>query len=1143
MAQEQFRTQEPPVTFNTLPLTPPFALEGLTARVFPLRSSLDSLQRFCNSYLNFLPPEIGRFRAFVPYTYMMIIDYGRLAPVVANLGWFAQREIFFAVPVQWYKVINGQWQFHDWAVMTPYIFVDNDLSVPLGRTVFGWQKTIAQITPTVSNWIHNPIAPVSVATVSTMVFPELYQGRRLESRVLMEVERDGPITGVGIPLDTQNPVAPWMIASNLAQAMAGFGRDALGMLSGMGIMPMGSTSRPDNYVTMMRKMAEDTSPLRQPPTYHTINLKQFRRTGVPEQYCYQAVTDGPMRFSSFNGGALMGEDRIMLGDTSGGFSIKLSEWASLPIIDAFGLEVARRWQGDGVSVALLKPVMPFWYNVNMEYLAGMNLAWRIDDGRWRGNDGRPIEVTTKPVSAAVEADDKLFNTTLGSAVDSVAGPFQFSGTTIRVLPLLARREHLDAYLDRTLNSALADCVTGQAERFSLWAAPNDPTAVIAETAAEAKEPESGIVDGADPKAGEYGYVYLTASSFRDVTSKTNNIGDWAKFEVAFLVPVKRETWNATTGKFELAGVGLVPAFTYVDDTTAAIARSEVLGIVTSRAVFDLPASSWMSERGTENDRRQMLLRVNGEVLPAVGEGQGTRMGTLLDIIGSDTTAGISRYEGRVTADRWAAILVDEQARKKQTAHDNEDAIYTARHLALQILGNHVPVSLYTMKQFRDVTDPDNACYQAIISVPRVLDEVMDIHEIEQPMTVRIHEFPTEPIVATLGLIGKLVRDDGAGMVYAMQPVRPFSLNVTMDEELGIRLMSRAGKLDWMYSTELPSPLLTNDPFGGVSPSAEKALDEGDPRRLEKIVRVPRVVTTSGLRSLTASNPVLADARAALEAIDPQMIVESILSREWGNWSTKARWRKGRRTIVAAYEDMMAGVDAAHKLAAEKAFYQETLKQCLLPLGGRPMDIAQTMIDRILELESWNLKLDGPWSTLVGWGLDREYGWMYPSENRPPKPSRDEMFSTIKAFLDCLGAIAGLEIVGVPGTPDRSIDGAAIANEDRLAYLIGNVLSELKSIVDRDGATAAQPDDFQLASDEAFRLRAESKEAVALARQRVQLQREAVFNQLAKGAQKPDFCVRRDSAGPDRDRLFPIAESWDDDWYYGPRLLDHNEAPR
>ena len=73
-----------------------------------------------------------------------------------------------------------------------------------------------------------------------------------------------------------------MIASNLAQAAAGFGRDALGLLSGMGILPMGDVSRSDNYTTMMRKMAEDTSPMRAPPTYHTVNLKQFRRTGKPE---------------------------------------------------------------------------------------------------------------------------------------------------------------------------------------------------------------------------------------------------------------------------------------------------------------------------------------------------------------------------------------------------------------------------------------------------------------------------------------------------------------------------------------------------------------------------------------------------------------------------------------------------------------------------------------------------------------------------------------------------------------------------------------------------------------------------------------------------------------------------------------------
>jgi len=447
------------------------------------------------------------------------------------------------------------------------------------------------------------------------------------------------------------------------------------------------------------------------------------------------------------------------------------------------------------------------------------------------------------------------------------------------------------------------------------------------------------------------------------------------------------------------------------------------------------------------------------------------------------------------------------------------------------------VSLYTMKQFRDVANPDNACYQAVVCVPRILDEVMNLQEMEQPMTVRIHEFPTEPIVATLGLVGKLVRDDGAGMVYAMQPVRPFSLNATMDEELGVRLMSRAGKLDWTYIAEGGKPVLTTDPFGGVNPAAEKILNEGDPRRLEKIVRMPRIVPTSGMRAVQPSRPLLDDARATIEAIDPQMIVESILSREWGNWDVNARWRKGLRTIAAAFNDQIAGVDGSHLLAAQKGFYQEVLRQCQLPLGGRPMGHAAKMIERAIELESWNVELDTPWSSLVDWAVEREYASLYPPEQRPPKPSPETMIATIKQFLACLAAIATLDIDGVPGTPDRSIDGAAAANEDRLSYLLGNVLSEIGLVARRAEEGGLRAEDMHVVGSEAFRLRRECKEAVALARQRVELQRQAVFNRLAKAAQKPDFCVRRDAAGPDRDRLFPLAESWDEDWYYGPRLLD------
>src|ERR1700679_3454328 len=101
-------------TTFTLGSKPPFYFEGMTTRVYPLRASLFKLQRFCDSFLNIAPPSVGRFRAFVPYVMLMIMDYGKLAAVATNQGWVSQREIMFSVPMQWYRVVDGRWEFHDW---------------------------------------------------------------------------------------------------------------------------------------------------------------------------------------------------------------------------------------------------------------------------------------------------------------------------------------------------------------------------------------------------------------------------------------------------------------------------------------------------------------------------------------------------------------------------------------------------------------------------------------------------------------------------------------------------------------------------------------------------------------------------------------------------------------------------------------------------------------------------------------------------------------------------------------------------------------------------------------------------------------------------------------------------------------------
>jgi hypothetical protein len=79
MTPEQFTASLPELTTDPLPIEPPFAFNGLSTRVFPLRANLDSLQQLVNGYLNVVPPEVGRFRASVPYVFLSMLDYGQIS--------------------------------------------------------------------------------------------------------------------------------------------------------------------------------------------------------------------------------------------------------------------------------------------------------------------------------------------------------------------------------------------------------------------------------------------------------------------------------------------------------------------------------------------------------------------------------------------------------------------------------------------------------------------------------------------------------------------------------------------------------------------------------------------------------------------------------------------------------------------------------------------------------------------------------------------------------------------------------------------------------------------------------------------------------------------------------------------------------
>ena len=93
MTPEEFTHRLPPLSNNPLPAKPPFVFNGLSSRVLPLRANLDALQRFVNTYLNFVPESVGRFRAAVPYVFLSVLDYGQVAES-GGLGWFVSGGVY-----------------------------------------------------------------------------------------------------------------------------------------------------------------------------------------------------------------------------------------------------------------------------------------------------------------------------------------------------------------------------------------------------------------------------------------------------------------------------------------------------------------------------------------------------------------------------------------------------------------------------------------------------------------------------------------------------------------------------------------------------------------------------------------------------------------------------------------------------------------------------------------------------------------------------------------------------------------------------------------------------------------------------------------------------------------------------------------
>jgi hypothetical protein len=683
-----------------------------------------------------------------------------------------------------------------------------------------------------------------------MVYPELYAGEKQEPRVLLEVIEDDLSPLSRFPADPSRAPNPLSFVPEMIQGYMGLFGSVFEMMTRPPML--GYPVRPDQPMeTMLRVAATSLAALSENPSLNNITLKQFRDSAQPDLLCYQALINSKIRVERINQAGFLGDRNLLMGDPSAGYRIVLHRYDAQPIVESLGLEVAREVSVEGRSAAVLKPILPYWLDLDMTYGAGEQICWRTKRSSWFFGEDRGLLTTRE--SPDRDADGHRFNTARGGALQGVAGPFDFPNVTMRVLPLMADEAKLTKLCARYLDNDELD--------FEAWGR----------------------------------YVYLIATSYEDMSSKTNNIGWWADRQLAFYIPVKMSRRSAPQDG--PSSVGLVSVFSFTASSTAAITGSEVKGQPTQRAVLGSPADKWMSDSGPSDQTEQTLLTCSTNVLAAIGLGQKAELRTLIQIKQADL---LPSDQDRL-ASEWGQTLLEEHRRMLARTQTHPQAFDDARVLALEVLANEKPVNQFSLKQFRDVSEPDRACYQSIVNVKRKADRLHNIQEIEDLIHVHIHQQPNQPIVELLGLVTKWSGVRDGDRVDVVQPLRPFWIKLALSEQLGQNVLWRSGSTRWQDDLDASGHSAAHERGyfdDGLAIDVGRALldrlgtlDE----EYEKGGRKSRQHLRGHVRTWASDRTdekgdrlSLEQVRQAVAVVEPQQIVESILSAEWENWG-RPRW--------------------------------------------------------------------------------------------------------------------------------------------------------------------------------------------------------------------------------------------------------------
>lgn len=366
----------------------PFDFRDVTLRVLPLRASATRLREAL--------PAAGTPTACQPVTtgdgeawvFLVVTTYGRMSSAVRDLGWWARNEVGLAYVARSEDSIGLSTRGVDDIGLSPpetrtlhwlhwpYMFADSPVALTEGREVLGLPTTYCRLHRGEDPWLDldGPAANDRLLRLDVLDPPALGAGRQAKERRLLCVER---LVGQDGGDATEGAAGRSLVRDFIQRHLARFGEGV---------------------------------------RVRNLSVKEFPDEESPDRPCYQSVVafDRVLRKRRRAKGE-PSDSGLWLRPMRGGYEVRFHSSPSCDIVDALGLEVARREEGpSGGETSVCRVVDPFWMKADIRAELPVDLLHRSVNRPWSSPGYLPFsynELRFRDVyERQIEAFEKVMKT-------------------------------------------------------------------------------------------------------------------------------------------------------------------------------------------------------------------------------------------------------------------------------------------------------------------------------------------------------------------------------------------------------------------------------------------------------------------------------------------------------------------------------------------------------------------------------------------------------------------------------------------------------------------------------------------------------------------------------------------------------------